>query len=206
VANIKKNVDNKEPHTFHMGKNLKHIKTKEIFEEQEHLRRLDAMSKRILNLGKKHERMKNKDDPLSNPVYFFKRPGDEKAVKLLSLDNYMNKLKDLNKEERNKMLLNEVIYNSLNPNGGSKTLSNVNLTSNLNQTSKVIRPISADPDKLIKIHLKMKLIETGKNFKEILKNDMEKKSNKASNLNKIRCQSANSKINQAIKVKSSNSR
>jgi len=30
---------------------------------------------------------------------------------------------------------------------------------------------------------------------------MEKKSNKASNLNKIRCQSANSKINQAIKVK-----
>ena len=60
------------------------------------------MSKRILAIGKvcirfkkNHERKKNIDDPVSNPVYFFRKAGDEKATKLLSLDNYKDKLQEI---------------------------------------------------------------------------------------------------------------
>ncbi len=45
-------VDNQEPQTFHLAKKLNHTKQIEIYEDMEHVRRLNAMSKRILAIGK----------------------------------------------------------------------------------------------------------------------------------------------------------
>lgn len=78
-----------------MGKTVKAYSAKEKFEDFEHIRRLDAMSKRILSLGKPHERKKNLNDPIANPAYFFRKPGDDKAIKLVSLEKFNQKLKEL---------------------------------------------------------------------------------------------------------------
>jgi hypothetical protein len=45
-------VDSKKPNTFNMGKGIKNQKGNEKFEDFEHVRRLNAMSKRILSFGK----------------------------------------------------------------------------------------------------------------------------------------------------------
>ena len=110
VAQIKKSimplilvVDNNQPQTYNMGKGLSQTRQKELYDEMEHIRRLNAMSKRILSIGKvlliftykQHERKKNIEDPISNPVFFFRKAGDEKATKLLSLDNYKEKLDEI---------------------------------------------------------------------------------------------------------------
>lgn len=60
VAQIKKSkylsviivIDNQQPQTYKMGKKLSQTSQKEMFDEMEHLRRLNAMSKRILAIGK----------------------------------------------------------------------------------------------------------------------------------------------------------
>lgn len=51
VANVKSIVDANKPFTFKMGKSQKQS-AKEKFEDFEHIRRLSAMSKRIVSLGK----------------------------------------------------------------------------------------------------------------------------------------------------------
>ena len=71
VSNAKCYVDNKKPVTYNM-KPKNHFKSiKEKYEDIEHLRTLKAMSKRILSIGKMHERKKNRFDPIANPTYFF---------------------------------------------------------------------------------------------------------------------------------------
>jgi hypothetical protein len=76
-----------------MGK--KQNSNKENFEDVEHVRRLNAMSKRMLSIGKPHERKKNIHDPLANPAYFFRKPGDQKAIKLVALDKFHEKLREI---------------------------------------------------------------------------------------------------------------
>ena len=118
VANAKHLVDNKKPDTY----DIKHKNTfksiKEKYTEIEHLRTLKAMSKRILSIGKMHERKKNRFDPISNPTYFFmnalgKRDPKNEATKLISLKNLNEKYKHLNEEKRNKLLLGEEIYDAV---------------------------------------------------------------------------------------------
>ena len=89
-----------------MGKKIKHQNAKDKFDDFEHVRRLNAMSKRILSLGKPHERKKNINDPIANPTYFFRKPGDDAAIKLVSLNNFNEKLKELVSEE----IFYELIY------------------------------------------------------------------------------------------------
>ena len=118
VANVKHYVDNKKPNTY----DIKHKNTfksiKEKYADIEHLRTLKAMSKRILSIGKMHERKKNRFDPVSNPTYFFmnalgKRDPKNEATKLISLKNLNEKYKYLNEEKRNKLLLGNEIYDAV---------------------------------------------------------------------------------------------
>jgi hypothetical protein len=95
VSNVKPQIDAKQPFTFNMGKKNKHQSAKDKFDDFEHVRRLNAMSKRILSLGKPHERKKNIHDPIANPTYFFRKAGDDKGIKLISLENFNEKLKEL---------------------------------------------------------------------------------------------------------------
>ena len=41
------------------------------------------------------DRKKNQNDPIANPIYFFSQPGNEKKVKLLSLETFNRKLKEI---------------------------------------------------------------------------------------------------------------
>lgn len=49
---MKPSVDTKKPSTYHMTNLSKYYTGKEKFEDMEHVRRLDAMSKRMISLGK----------------------------------------------------------------------------------------------------------------------------------------------------------
>ena len=96
--------------------NFKSVKEKYAYIE--HLRTLKAMSQRILSIGKMHERRKNRYDPISNPTYFFmnalgKRDPKNEATKLISLKNLNEKYKNLNKAERNKLLLGSEVYDAV---------------------------------------------------------------------------------------------
>lgn len=52
VLNVKSAVDTKKPATYEMTKLSKFYTAKEKFEDMEHIRRLDAMAKRMTSLGK----------------------------------------------------------------------------------------------------------------------------------------------------------
>jgi hypothetical protein len=52
VAKVKPTIDDKLPFTFNMGKSKKNGTAKEQFQDLEHVRRLNAMQKRILSVGK----------------------------------------------------------------------------------------------------------------------------------------------------------
>ena len=53
VSSIKPRIDSAKPHTYSMTKNLtKNNRPKENLEDMEHIMRLEAMSKRILSIGK----------------------------------------------------------------------------------------------------------------------------------------------------------
>ena len=119
VSNAKCYVDNKKPVTYNM-KPKNHFKSiKEKYEDIEHLRTLKAMSKRILSIGKMHERKKNRFDPIANPTYFFlnaqsrKDPKKNDAIKLISLKNLNERYKYLNEKERNKLLLGNEVYDAV---------------------------------------------------------------------------------------------
>ena len=51
------------------------------------------------------DRKKNRNDPITNPIYFFKKPNDEKAIKLVSLNNFNEKIKEIHKNNINKVSL-----------------------------------------------------------------------------------------------------
>ena len=73
---------------------------------------------RILSIGKMHERRKNRYDPISNPTYFFmnalgKRDPKNEATKLISLKNLNEKYKNMNKAQRNKLLLGSEVYDAV---------------------------------------------------------------------------------------------
>ena len=44
---------------------------------------------------KPHERKKNIHDPLSYPTYFFRGPNEKDSVKLIDLETFHKKLKDM---------------------------------------------------------------------------------------------------------------
>ena len=118
VANVKPYVDNKKPDTYDIKHKNVFKPIKEKYADIEHLRTLKAMSKRILSIGKMHERKKNRFDPISNPTYFFmnalgKRDPKNEATKLISLKNLNEKYKHLNEEKRNKLLLGEEVYDAV---------------------------------------------------------------------------------------------
>ena len=117
VSNVKCYVDNKQPVTFNMKKKNCFKSAKENYEDTEHLRVLKAMSKRILSIGKMHERKKNRFDPIANPTYFFlnaqKRDPNNEATKLISLKNLNARLKVMNEEKRNKLLLGNTVYEAV---------------------------------------------------------------------------------------------
>jgi hypothetical protein len=52
VSKVKPVIDANKPFTFEMGKGKTNQNAKEKFEDFEHIRRLNAMSKRILSIGK----------------------------------------------------------------------------------------------------------------------------------------------------------
>ena len=119
VSNVKCYVDNKKPVTYDM-KPKNHFKSiKEKYENIEHLRTLKAMSKRILSIGKMHERKKNRFDPIYNPTYFFlnaqsrKDPKKNDAIKLIGLQNLNERYKYLNEKERNRLLLGDTVYDAI---------------------------------------------------------------------------------------------
>jgi hypothetical protein len=118
VSNVQHYVDDKKPSTY----DIKHKNTfksiKEKYADIEHLRTLKAMSQRILSIGKMHERRKNRYDPISNPTYFFmnalgKRDPKNEATKLISLKNLNEKYKNMNKAQRNKLLLGSEVYDAV---------------------------------------------------------------------------------------------
>ena len=118
VSNVQHYVDDKKPVTYDMKPKNNFKSVKEKYADIEHLRTLKAMSQRILSIGKMHERRKNRYDPISNPTYFFmnalgKRDPKNEATKLISLKNLNEKYKNLNKAERNKLLLGSEIYDAV---------------------------------------------------------------------------------------------
>jgi hypothetical protein len=53
VSNVKTRIDSAKPFTYNMARNIgDNTSQKEKFEDMEHIRRLNAMSKRILSIGK----------------------------------------------------------------------------------------------------------------------------------------------------------
>jgi hypothetical protein len=118
VSNAKSYIDNKEPTTFKKKRKNCFKSVKEKYEDIEHLRTLKAMSKRILSIGKMHERKKNRFDPIANPTYFFlnaqKRDSNNEATKLISLKNLNAKLKVMNEDKKNKLLLGNTVYEAVN--------------------------------------------------------------------------------------------
>ena len=155
VSSVKPYIDNSKPETLKVKPKGKYKSCKEQYDNMEHLRILEAMSKRIMSLGKPHERKKNKDDPLAHPTFFFRSPNigkdkdSQKATKLISLDTLNQRLKELD----NKMLLSNTIYKTIGQKGN---VLNERAKSSLNRRAQTAKKPSyyddIDPEKYIKIH------------------------------------------------------
>jgi hypothetical protein len=184
VSSVKPYVDNKKPFTYDKRPKGIYNTAKERYEKMEHLRILEAMSKRILSIGKMHERKKNKDDPIANPTYFFRNIKDKdsdsgKAIKLISLRNLNKTLKEINNKERNRLLLNEEIYQEIK-NKGNNVLNNRAKTA-LERTAyphvtipkqKYSYYVEYKPDEYIKYH-KLNRESDGKKIVEKFKRNKE---------------------------------
>lgn len=96
IFNIKPRVNSSKPKTIQMGKSK--FNKVASHEDQEHIRRLTAISKRITYFGSENDRKKKKEDPIMNPVYFFRSPNDKKATKLVELNKFNQKIEELNKK------------------------------------------------------------------------------------------------------------
>ena len=160
VSSVKAYVDNKKPFTYDKRPKGIYNTAKEKYDKMEHLRILEAMSKRILSIGKMHERKKNKDDPIANPIYFFRNPNEKnnidnttnKAAKLISLKTLNERLKNLNEEEKNKMLLGETVYKTIKEERENKPRPKSSLYPLVKTNKKNLGYIEYEPEKYIKMH------------------------------------------------------
>ena len=228
VSNAKHYVDDKKPDTY----NIKHKNVfksiKEQYADVEHLRTLKAMSKRILSIGKMHERRKNRYDPIYNPTYFFmnalgKRDPKNEATKLISLKNLNEKYKYLNREKRNKLLLGNDVYDAVEDidvdNWNQKCKKNItrpksalnknnnylNENNNYNIEKKGINStlLEYNPEKFAKIH-KFNRENEGEKIiqrrkqKEEEKNKKNKSISKSINTSKNKSMTFQSKINKGM--------
>jgi len=96
VLTKKAYLNNKEPKTINLGKS-KFTKVAS-HEEIEHKRRLKALAERIPIYGSKKDRLKNKFDPITNPVYFFRAPKDYKGIQDVELVSYNTKMNKIGEE------------------------------------------------------------------------------------------------------------
>ena len=178
VSNVKCYIDNKKPTTFNMKAKNCFKSAKEKYEDIEHLRTLKAMSKRILSIGKMHERKKNRFDPIANPTYFFlnaenKRDHNNEATKLIALKNLNEKLRIMNEEGKNKLLLGNTVYEAIENIDSGKGLhkgtknikrpksaankDNISYIDNINNKKNLKKKTNAilmeyNPEKFMKIH------------------------------------------------------
>ena len=163
VSSVKAYVDNKKPFTYDKRPKGIYNTAKEKYDKMEHLRILEAMSKRILSIGKMHERKKNKDDPIANPTYFFRNAKDKndinenenKSIKLISLKTLNERLKEKNKKEENRRLLGETIYKTIKEeknNHHNKNRPKSSMYPIVKKNKKNLGYVEYDPEKYILMH------------------------------------------------------
>lgn len=171
ISTAKHYVDNSKPDTYNMKPKNCYKSVKEKYDEIEHLRTLKAMTKRILSIGKMHERKKNRYDPIANPTYIFrdcnekKQKMDNDAIKLISLKELNEKLRKMNDKERNKLLLGKTVYDAVDDidvdNWNQKCKKqqknrpkSAAPTQKKNKNNDIYNPIHLEynPEKYIKIH------------------------------------------------------
>lgn len=227
VSNVKHYVDDKKPKTYNMKPKNCFKSVKEKYEEIEHLRTLKAMSKRILSIGKMHERKKNRHDPIANPTYFFlnaqnKNDPKSEATKLISLKNLNEKLRSLNEKDKNKLLLGNMVYEAVDnidvdnwlhkcnknitrPKSAAQNNNNV-YTDNINNKNKQKNTnailMEYNPEKFMKIHKFNRENEGDKIIKKRnKKKEEEKKKNKnMNNMSKSKSMTLQSKINKGLLI------
>ena len=93
IANVKQGAtDHKPPTTFKMAKKLQVNKQAKAnnYQHETHLKNLASLQRRIQHVGSKHDRAKNPHDPLSNPVFFFKKGATQEEK--TSLESYSKKI------------------------------------------------------------------------------------------------------------------
>ena len=231
VSNVQHYVDDKKPVTYDMKPKNNFKSVKEKYADIEHLRTLKAMSQRILSIGKMHERRKNRYDPISNPTYFFmnalgKRDPKNEATKLISLKNLNEKYKNLNKAERNKLLLGSEVYDAVEDidvdnwiqkckknitrpksavnKNKNKNKDNINNNTNyyVNKKGTNSTLVEYDPEKFMQIHKFNRENEGEKIIQRRKKKEEEKnKKNKSTtsfNTTKSKSMTFRSKINKGI--------
>ena len=229
VSNVKSYVDNKKPETYNMKPKNCFKSVKEKYEDIEHLRVLKAMSKRILSIGKMHERKKNRFDPIANPTYFFlnaqnKRDPKNEATKLISLKNLNEKYKIINEKEKKKLLLGQTVHDAVDnidvdnwiqkcnknitrPKSAKQSYNNYH-DDGMNKNKKIKTNailMEYNPEKFIKIHKFNRENEGDKIVKRRKKKaEEEKNKNKNSvnsiNMSKSKSMTLKSKINKGLLV------
>jgi hypothetical protein len=223
VSNVQHYVDDKKPSTY----DIKHKNTfksiKEKYADIEHLRTLKAMSQRILSIGKMHERRKNRYDPISNPTYFFmnalgKRDPKNEATKLISLKNLNEKYKNMNKAQRNKLLLGSEVYDAVEDidvdNWVQKCKKNITrpksaINKNKNQNDNNLDNkkgtnstlVEYNPEKFMQIH-KFNRENEGDKIIQRRKKKEEEKNRNNQNKNKSTASSINSSKSKSMTLKS----
>ncbi|MCQ2816144.1 MAG: hypothetical protein MJ252_02650 [archaeon] len=203
ISKTKHWIDNSKPETYDMKPKGKYKSCKEEYDNIEHLRILEAMSKRILSFGKPHERRKNKEDPIANPTYFFRRPEGEKnqstgkknkkgkenedITKLISLTTLNERLKKANEKGRNKMLLGKSIYGAIKNKGNMKRPKSSMTIKTKGFYKESGAPLYADmnPEEFIKMHQKTRkgndtnvVNNCKKMMEDVLRKENEKKRKK----------------------------
>jgi len=159
-----------------------------------------------------HERKKNKDDPIANPIYFFRNPNEKnnidnttnKAAKLISLKTLNERLKNLNEEEKNKMLLGETVYKTIKEERENKPRPKSSLYPLVKTNKKNLGYIEYEPEKYIKMHNLNRFGDGNYIINEHKKNkDKKNKTKKTDNNSKSSFnQEVNLKLNNSINIKS----
>eukprot|EP00347_Sterkiella_histriomuscorum_P006520 403352454 len=105
ISNIKSGgTDSKPPTTFKLGQKLSTNKIARAnnYQHEEHLKNLASLQSRINFVGSKLDRKKNPHDPLSNPVFFFKKDEKDKKTSLTDfakkVENNLEKRQEKNKK------------------------------------------------------------------------------------------------------------
>ena len=96
---------------------------KNTFAEEEHMRNLAALRQRVQNVGNVQDRAKNKFDPLTHPVRFFRKSQTE--AEKVSLGNYQKRVevKLAEVKKKNDELAQQWIQSSMEAGGKKKNLS-----------------------------------------------------------------------------------